>query len=253
MRLLYDESGRPPKTLTEPELERLYDHPVGPHGRWLRTNFVTTLDGSIYGPDGRSGSINTESDHHLFALQRALADVILVGAGTARAEGYRAVDLAPWQRDLRQRIGLAEFPVLAVVTATLALDPVIAQPVGGVGGSVIIISTDDHDDASTEPFRSAGIDVWQLGRGAVDLPRVIDRLVERGLPRMLCEGGPQLHHGLLSAGLIDELAITLAPTVVGGEAPRTVHGDWLSPAPGFRPDRVLLADDQTLFLGYVAG
>lgn len=253
MRLLYDESGRPPKTLTEPELERLYDHPVGPNGRWVRTNFVTTLDGSIYGPDGRSGSINTESDHHLFALQRALADVILVGAGTARVEGYRAVDLAPWQRELRQRVGLADFPVLAIVTATLTLDPELARPADGHGGPVIIISTDDHDDAAIEPFRTSGIDVWQLGHGAVDLPRAIARLVERGLPRMLCEGGPRLHHGLLSAGLVDELAITLAPTVVGGEAPRTVHGDWISPAPGFRPDRILLADDQTLFLSYVAG
>ncbi len=253
MRLLYDESGRPPKTLTETELEQLYAHPTGPADRWVRTNFVTTLDGSIYGPNGRSGSINTESDHHLFALQRAQADVILVGAGTARAEGYRAVDLTPWQRELRQRSGLADFPALAIVTSTLSLDPALATPTQGSGGPVIIISTDDHDDAATEPFRSAGIDVWQLGRDHVELPRVIQRLVGLGLPRVLCEGGPRLHHGLLAAGLVDELAITLAPTVVGGEAPRTVHGDWISPAPGFRPNRVLLADDQTLFLSYVAG
>ena len=67
-------------------------------GAWLRTNFVATLDGSVQGPDGRSGSINTASDHHVFALHRALADAVVVAGGTARNEGYRAVDLAPWQQ-----------------------------------------------------------------------------------------------------------------------------------------------------------
>ena len=70
-------------------------------GPTVRSNFVATLDGSIQGLDGRSGSINTDSDHEIFALHRALADVILVGAGTVRGEGYRAVDLQPWQRSLR--------------------------------------------------------------------------------------------------------------------------------------------------------
>ena len=68
-------------------------------------NFVTSLDGSVQGPDGRSGSINTASDHHVFALHRALADAVVVGAGTARTEGYRAVDLAPWQQAIRQAGG----------------------------------------------------------------------------------------------------------------------------------------------------
>lgn len=253
MRLLYDESGRPPKSLTGTELEQLYAHPVGPQGCWLRTNFVTTLDGSIYGPDGRSGSINTESDHQLFALQRALADVILVGAGTARVEGYRAADLAPWQSAVRQRRELAEFPSLVIVTATLQLDPLIGCADGAPSGPVIIATTDDHDEAAIHPFREAGIEVWQLGHGTVRLADLVDRLAGQGHGRILCEGGPRLHHGLLRAGLVDELAITLAPTVVGGEGPRTVHGDWIAPAQGFRPDKVLLADDQTLFLSYVAG
>lgn len=253
MRLLFDESGTPPKTLTGPELERLYAHPIGPAGRWVRTNFVATLDGAIYGPDGRSGSINTESDHHVFALLRAQSDVILVGAGTARAEGYRAVDLAPWQRELRAAAGLADYPTLAVVTARLDLDPAIARRGAEPVGPVIIITTDDHDESKLAPFLAAGIEVWQLGESAVDLSALLDRLAERELRRILCEGGPLLHHGLLTAGLVDELAVTLAPLVVGGEGVRTVQGSWITPAQTFRPSRVLLADDQTVFFSYIAG
>lgn len=66
-----------------------YDWPEGP---WLRANMITTADGSAQGPDGRSGSINNELDRRIFQELRRSADVILVGAGTARAEGYGPVD-----------------------------------------------------------------------------------------------------------------------------------------------------------------
>ena len=78
------------RDLDDAALVELYRFPVPPDRAFLRSNFVMSLDGSVQGPDGRSGSINTESDHHVFALQRALADAVIVGAGTARAEGYRA-------------------------------------------------------------------------------------------------------------------------------------------------------------------
>lgn len=252
MRLLFDESGMPPKSLTEPDLERLYEHPLGPSGRWIRTNFVTTLDGAVHGPDGRTGSINTESDHHLFALQRALSDVILVGAGTVRVEGYRAVDLAPWQTELRLRLGLSPCPALAVVTASLRLSPSLTTPVAGPGGPVLVITTEDHSEPDLEPLRQAGMEIRQTGRGGVDLPGAVAQLADSGYRRILSEGGPLLHHGLLTAGLVDELAITIAPSIVGGEAPRSSQGDWISPPQAYRPRLVLLADDRTLFLSYVA-
>ena len=98
MRLLYDRSD-PTITgeISDDRLVELYRHRLPQTGAAaVRTNFISSLDGSVQGPNGRSGSINTPSDHHVFAVQRALADVrILVGAGTVRKEGYRAVDLAP--------------------------------------------------------------------------------------------------------------------------------------------------------------
>ena len=111
MRLLHHADGRPAGALTRDDLVDLYRWPrPARRSRTVRSNFVATLDGSVQGLDGRSGSINTESDHEVFALHRGLADVILVGAGTVRDEGYRAVDLEPWQRSLRAAEGLAPYP-----------------------------------------------------------------------------------------------------------------------------------------------
>ena len=90
MRILLGGEGSPaPGTvLDEPALERLYAVPAG--RSWLRVNFVSSLDGAVTGADGRSGSINTPADHRVFRLLRRLSDVVVVGAGTVRAEGYPA-------------------------------------------------------------------------------------------------------------------------------------------------------------------
>ena len=68
----------------------------------------------------------------------------------------------------------------------------------------------------------------ELGTTTVDLPRLVDELAGRGLPRLLCEGGPRLHRDLLAAGLVDELSLTLAPVVVGGLGSRDHRGDALA-------------------------
>ena len=112
VRLLYDRSD-PTMTgeISNDRLVELYRYRLPQtSAAVVRTNFISSLDGSVQGPNGRSGSISTPSDHHVFAVQRALADVILVGAGTVRKEGYRAVDLATWQRDIRASEGLSPFP-----------------------------------------------------------------------------------------------------------------------------------------------
>ena len=86
MRLLHHADGPTPERLDRAGLVDLYRWPQRSGRAVVRSNFIATLDGSIQGLDGRSGSINTPSDHQVFALHRALTDVILVGAGTVRAE-----------------------------------------------------------------------------------------------------------------------------------------------------------------------
>ena len=139
--LLFDRRGTPAGELDQAELVELLRFPVPPSDAWLRTNFVATVDGSITGPDAASGSISPASDQHHFALHRALCDAVVVAGGTARAEGYRAVDLADWQRDVRAAEGLAPYPTLVVVTASADLDPQIATPAQGTGGPVVVATT----------------------------------------------------------------------------------------------------------------
>jgi riboflavin biosynthesis pyrimidine reductase len=250
VQLIFDRGGSERGPLGDAELVELYRHPAPEAGAWVRTNFVTSLDGSIQGPDGRSGSINTVSDQHIFAIHRALADAVVVAAGTARREGYRAVDMAPWQQAIRQAEGLAPLPTLVVVSASADLDPVIAAPALGAGGPVVVATTQGKPDRDLAPLQAAGIEVLELGVGLVDLPLLVDELAGRGLPRLLCEGGPRLHRDMLAERLVDELSLTLAPVIVGGEGARTTSGDPLPTVAEFELQFALLGDDGALFTSY---
>ena len=243
------------QSLDRSALSALYTHPAPERG-WVRTNFVATLDGAAAGPDGLTGSINTAADRGVFALLRAHADVVLVGAGTVRAEGYRAITLAPWQRELRQQLGFDSLPTLAVLSHSLDLDPELARAVDGEpAGSVLVIT--DNSDGQRESLRSKDIEVIEVaGTGVARTAVAI--LAERGLVRILCEGGATLNRQLLAAGLVDDVCLTLAPTVIGGDMGRIVTGALLDGGGGAgaggaggagvncRLEHCLLGEDDTM-------
>lgn len=209
------------RPLDDEGLRSLYAMPVGEPR--LRTNFVSTLDGSAQGPDGRTGSINTSTDRQVFGLMRALADLVLVGAGTARVEGYQAVQLNQAQRAARAAVGLTGIPMLAVVSRSLKLDPAITA--ARDCGQVMVI-TGAAGDAG--PLADAGVEVLRCpGPGGVHLRRALGRLTERGLTRTLCEGGPTLHRQLLADGLVDDVCLTFVPTMVAGLGRRVTDGPLL--------------------------
>jgi riboflavin biosynthesis pyrimidine reductase len=251
VQLIFSRSSATPGPVSNDGLVGHYRHqPTTEPGRVrLRTNFVSTLDGSIVGADGRSGSINTPSDQHVFALHRALADVIMVGAGTVRAEGYRAIDLASWQRDIRAYEGLSPAPTLVIISGSGEIDPSVATAADGSRAPVMVIVT----DAATGPLpalRAAGVEVVQMPGEHVDLGAATALLAGRGLTRVLCEGGPRLHRDLLAAGLVDEVSLSLSPVMVGGVGLRSTSGAPLATVAGFSLEHVLHADDETLFTHY---
>ncbi len=235
-------------------LSALYTHPAPERG-WVRTNFVATLDGAAAGPDGLTGSINTAADRDVFALLRAHADVVLVGAGTVRAEGYRAITLAPWQRDLRQQLGFDSLPTLAVLSHSLDLDPELATAVDSeLAGPVLVIT--DNPDLHRGSLRSNDVEV--IAVTGTDVARAaVAILAGRGLVRILCEGGAVLNRQLLAAGLVDDVCLTLAPTMIGGDMGRTVSGALIDGGGGAgagregggvhcRLEHCLLGEDDTM-------
>lgn len=184
---------------------------------WIRTNFVSTLDGAAYDSDGLSGSLGGDADTQVFQLLRSLADVIVIGAGTARAEGYGLIKPGDLDADRRHRLGLAAIPPIAVVSKSLNI------PVGLIAPGQIVITTADAPSARIEALREQ-VDVIAAGTGEIDWPAAIGQLGERGLNRVLCEGGPTLHGTLVELDLIDELCWSIAPVMATGTAPRIAHG-----------------------------
>ena len=191
---------------------------------WVRANFVSTLDGAATGDNGRSSSINTGADRDVFGLLRALADVILIGAGTSRIEGYRRATVrAPW---LALREGRPGHPTMAVVSRSGDIPPLL-QEAREEAGDVLLVTCSRAGNETIDLAREAlGEDqVIVEGQESVDLAAALDTLALRGMRHILCEGGPHLMRDLTASGRLDELCLTLAPTVVAGSHTRITAGD----------------------------
>lgn len=223
------------------ELEAVYALPGDRH---VRTNFVTSLDGAVE-LDGRSGSLGGPADKAAFAAMRATADVILVGAGTVRAERYGPVQLDEEAQERRAARAQDPLPRIAVVTAHGSLDP--DSPLFKSEAPPILVTCAAALDA--RPDLAAAADVIVCGQGSVDLGGALDALAARGLMRVLCEGGPTLFWTLLENGLVDENCLTFSP-VIAGAGRRRLSGDLPLAAPARFELRGLLEGDGLLLARY---
>ena len=224
----------------EPVLRVLYHHPdPGAGGTWVRANMIASLDGGATGADGRSGSLNGPADHRVFDLLRSLADVVLVGAGTVRAEGYRELPVRPDLAAARTAAGRHPDLRLAVVSRSGALPDDLLD--GDLAPLVVTVA--DRPDLAALRDRLGEDRVLVAGSGSVDLAAALAGLAARGLPRVLAEGGARVLGDLLAAGLVDDLCLTTTPQLVGGRARRVVDRDaWFAPPVPARPAHLLHSD-----------
>lgn len=205
--------------LTGTDLEEIYAYPAEPDRAWVQVNFVASADGAVE-VDTTSAGLSHAADRRVFLLGRDLADVILVGAGTARAEDYRGVVAGPKRLERRRRLGFTGVPPIAVVTRTADLDPA-SRLFTETAVPPIVVTTERADTAALE---AAGAEVLRAGETDVDVPRLLDLLAARGLRRIACEGGPRLFAQLVEADRVDQLCLTVAPMLVAGPASRIAAG-----------------------------
>ncbi len=180
---------------------------------YLILNMVSTLDGRA-SLGGRSGPIGNRADRELFHALRAGVDAVMAGAGTVRVERYGRIIPNAATRERRRERGLSEEPLACIVSARLSLPddmPLLNEP----AARVVIVTP----SAASLTGTSAQIEYVRAGSdGRLDLRLAMRELSERfGVRTLLCEGGPHLNAELLQAGLVDELFLSLAPKLTGGE------------------------------------
>ncbi|WP_406398992.1 pyrimidine reductase family protein [Streptomyces sp. NBC_00879] len=220
------------------ELADAYAYPDGADGAdgpWLRANMVSSLDGAAQ-HEGRSQAISSDTDMRIFGTLRGLADAVVVGAETVRLEGYRPARAREAFAARRAAAGQGPAPAIAVVSASLGLDfslPLFAEP---LVPTLVLTGAGAPPDRIREAEK-AGVEVVIAGDGpGVEPARAVRALAERGLTRLLTEGGPRLLGQFVAAGVLDELCLTLSPTLTAGDAQRIAGGPALAV-----PERFALA------------
>ncbi len=215
-----------PEPADDITVDAAYGSPLGsrPNGPWVGMSMVASIDGSI-AVDGTSAKLSSPTDIAVLARLRRLADVIVVGAGTVRDEGYGA------PRKQGQRIG--------VVTRSGRLDYDSEIFSGGAG---FVITTE-----TGAPDIPAHIDVIRVGDEHIDLAATIARLpaLTGRAEYVQVEGGAGLNGAMLDADLIDEINVTTSPATFGGSGPRLATG---APPHAHRFDVAQLAIDDESFV-----
>jgi len=234
-------------TIDDAELERIYDYPEPLNRPWVQVSFVCSADGAVT-VGGRAAGLSSPGDKKVFGLSRDLADVVLVGIGTAMVEGYRGIKPSELRTERRQRLGLSPVPPIAVVTRRCSLAPESPLLTDTLVRPLVVTCAAAPADRRAA-LAEAGADVIVAGEQDVDLRAALTALADRGLRRISCEGGPTLFASMIDEDLVDQLCLTVSPLLAGGDASRIAVG----PLPE-RPTNLTLAsvlyDDGSLMLRY---
>ncbi len=244
----------PPLTFPDPAMDRLTPtHTRAPHEfladvevrdhadrPFVYLNMVASVDGRAT-IEGRAHQLGSDTDTLLLTELRTLADAVLIGSGTLRAEGYGRLVANPDRVARRAAANRPPTPTAVLLSRGLDL-PWEAGLFQAADQPVIVYTGAEHDPPET----AAPVEVVRLA----DPRAALRDLRARGIRALLCEGGPTLNRALLAAGVVDELFLTLSPLLVGNKAaPRIVEGDDL-PAPARLHLEWVLHHDDELYLRY---
>ncbi len=197
---------------------------AGEERPFVAMNFATTLDGRAT-IDGVSGSIGSSADTEMLVGLRTRFDALMIGAGTMRAERYGRPLADQRERAGREALGLRPDPLMVIISGRLDLPWDAPLFTSGYGEVLVFTASPARPPATATSLRIL------RHQGAVDLVAALAQLqAEHGIRALLCEGGPHLHGELQAAGLVDDLFLTIAPKLVGGEAPRVLEGELASVA-----------------------
>jgi len=194
------------KLATLPEIAAHY---ASGQQAWVRANMIVSSDGHFVGASDSSRDLTGDSDLKLLLLLRALSDVVLVGANTARLENYR-------QPKAREEFAFLNRkpPRLAVVSSSLDFD--LTSPLFTGGREPTIIVNVGSTTPSAELLKIAQVIQLPAEDPSSFATNLIAKLFELGLRKVTCEGGPSLLTQLLKADAIDEYDLTISPLTVGG-------------------------------------
>ncbi len=225
--------------------DRVRAEPRGaPDRPWVMLNMVTSVDGATTVEGGSTG-LSDDDDRVLFSALRAISDVILVGAGTVRAENYRPIRPTE-QAGPRVELGQRPAPRLVIVSGSLGLD-----------ASARVFSDPDHrptiltsDDADSDRIRSLSGVADVVALPVLDGASIVGALDGEGL--VLCEGGPMLNGVLVADHQVDEVNWTVSPMLASGSSKPMIVGGEVSSPFDLVLDRVWRGD-RSLFLRYLRG
>ena len=222
--------------LTTSELAENYRPPFR---RWVRSNMLLSLDGNFAGTQGSSRELSCAADLRILLLLRALSDVVLVGARTAVGEKYKSLSI---REEYAELTDLA--PRLCVVSGSLNISADEDFLRNSDRRPVIITKRRDDDR-----WRSCLLNLQEVADvvvsdNSISGSFIVDTLRNLGLEQILCEGGPSLLNLMTQDNTLDEMAVTLAPIVVGqsptqpplGQAYSTWHRSFVG-----------VAEDHTFF------
>jgi riboflavin biosynthesis pyrimidine reductase len=212
----------------------------------VRLNMIVSVDGGTsWG--GVSGALGGTADKALFSVLRSFADVVLVAAGTMRAEHYGPARFTDDVQETRRRRGQAAVPPIAVVSRSCRLDWETPFFAAAVARPLVVTVGAAHEDDRARAAEVA--DVIVVGDTDVDLAAALDELRARGVGSVLAEGGPTLNGDLARAGLLDELCVTLSPRLASGDAKRLIAGSTLDQLEELSLQSIC-EEDNYLFLRY---